>query len=175
MRPFRSGLPRPMKRSAGSFRFRSSNPPPSELPKKTVPDGDGLFWQRVKDLSAFFADGKKERSRRQTCRRPAVHRTAGIDFSNPSPSFCQKKTPPVGGVLFWQRVKDLNPHIRSQSPLCYHYTNPLFKTQDYYTRSAGFVNHKFPESRESFFSAVKIPLAFFPIIAHNIRNETEKG
>ena len=27
---------------------------------------------------------------------------------------------------FWQRVKDSNPHIQSQSLLCYHYTNPLF-------------------------------------------------
>ena len=26
----------------------------------------------------------------------------------------------------WQRVKDSNPHIQSQSLLCYHYTNPLF-------------------------------------------------
>ena len=76
---------------------------------------------------------------------------------------------------FWQRVKDLNPHIRSQSPLCYHYTNPLFKTQDYYTRSAGFVNHNFPDSQESFFAGAKIPLAFFPIIAHNIHNEKRKG
>ncbi len=25
----------------------------------------------------------------------------------------------------WQRVKDSNPHKRSQSPVCYHYTNPL--------------------------------------------------
>ena len=25
----------------------------------------------------------------------------------------------------WQREKDSNPHIRSQSPLCYHYTIPL--------------------------------------------------
>ena len=28
---------------------------------------------------------------------------------------------------FWQRVKDSNPHKRSQSPVCYHYTNPLDK------------------------------------------------
>lgn len=27
--------------------------------------------------------------------------------------------------LFWQRVKDSNPHIQSQSLLCYPYTNPL--------------------------------------------------
>ena len=28
-------------------------------------------------------------------------------------------------VSFWQRVKDSNPHIQSQSLLCYPYTNPL--------------------------------------------------
>ena len=28
-------------------------------------------------------------------------------------------------ILCWQREKDSNPHIRSQSPLCYHYTIPL--------------------------------------------------
>ncbi len=27
--------------------------------------------------------------------------------------------------FIWQREKDSNPHIRSQSPLCYHYTIPL--------------------------------------------------
>ena len=27
--------------------------------------------------------------------------------------------------LIWQREKDSNPHIRSQSPLCYLYTIPL--------------------------------------------------
>lgn len=27
---------------------------------------------------------------------------------------------------FWQRVKDSNPHIQSQSLLCYLYTNPLY-------------------------------------------------
>ena len=29
------------------------------------------------------------------------------------------------GHSWWQREKDSNPHIRSQSPLCYHYTIPL--------------------------------------------------
>ena len=28
-------------------------------------------------------------------------------------------------AAIWQREKDLNPRIRSQSPLCYHYTIPL--------------------------------------------------
>ena len=37
--------------------------------------------------------------------------------------------------LFWQRVKDSNPHIQSQSLLCYLYTNPLYlsaSTNRYY-------------------------------------------
>ena len=28
-------------------------------------------------------------------------------------------------VDFWQRMRDSNPHKRSQSPVCYLYTNPL--------------------------------------------------
>ena len=40
----------------------------------------------------------------------------------------QKKVlKPLGFQDFlWQRVKDSNPHIQSQSLLCYLYTNPLF-------------------------------------------------
>ena len=34
-------------------------------------------------------------------------------------------------TLSWQREKDSNPHIRSQSPLCYLYTIPLYcRTND---------------------------------------------
>ena len=35
-------------------------------------------------------------------------------------------------VPMWQREKDSNPHIRSQSPLCYLYTIPLFVTCKWY-------------------------------------------
>ena len=31
----------------------------------------------------------------------------------------------VPEFFLWQRVKDSNPHIQSQSLLCYLYTNPL--------------------------------------------------
>ena len=31
----------------------------------------------------------------------------------------------ISSLFLWQREKDSNPHIRSQSPLCYHYTIPL--------------------------------------------------
>ena len=38
---------------------------------------------------------------------------------------CKKEDHPTGGLLFWQRRKDSNPHKRSQSPVCYLYTTPL--------------------------------------------------
>ena len=30
------------------------------------------------------------------------------------------------GVFYWQRMRDSNPRERSQSPVCYRYTNPLY-------------------------------------------------
>ena len=50
-------------------------------------------------------------------------------------------------AAFWQRVKDSNPHIQSQSLLCYPYTNPLFLLLSrehacYYTKMAQNVNRK---------------------------------
>ncbi len=41
---------------------------------------------------------------------------------------CQKINPkPLGlGLIFWQRMRDSNPRKRSQSPVCYRYTNPLY-------------------------------------------------
>ena len=40
-----------------------------------------------------------------------------------------RKLPDLSGrqirQLLWQRMKDSNPHKRSQSPVWYHYTNPL--------------------------------------------------
>ena len=36
--------------------------------------------------------------------------------------------------LFWQRMRDSNPRERSQSPVCYRYTNPLWAEQLYYTQ-----------------------------------------
>ena len=34
----------------------------------------------------------------------------------------------MDGVFYWQRMRDSNPRKRSQSPVCYRYTNPLFGT-----------------------------------------------
>ena len=34
--------------------------------------------------------------------------------------------------VFWQRMRDSNPRKRSQSPVCYRYTNPLNAEHLYY-------------------------------------------
>ena len=58
------------------------------------------------------------------------------------------KTPPKWVVfLFWQRMRDSNPRKRSQSPVCYRYTNPLcgaLKHGYYYTYLPGKVKKFFP-------------------------------
>ena len=42
----------------------------------------------------------------------------------------------IAGLLFWQGMRDSNPRKRSQSPVCYRYTNPLTEllseAHDYY-------------------------------------------
>ena len=55
-------------------------------------------------------------------------------------------------AMTWQREKDSNPHIRSQSPLCYPYTIPLFCTALFGAKiiirnAVPFVKHYFPKSR----------------------------
>ena len=50
--------------------------------------------------------------------------------------------------LFWQGMRDSNPRKRSQSPVCYRYTNPLFaahslKRKIYYTQIFSFVKQYF--------------------------------
>ena len=42
-----------------------------------------------------------------------------------SPFDDQKCRYPNGYLHFWQRMRDSNPRKRSQSPVCYRYTNPL--------------------------------------------------
>lgn len=36
----------------------------------------------------------------------------------------------MGICIFWQRMRDSNPRKRSQSPVCYRYTNPLSHGRD---------------------------------------------
>ena len=60
----------------------------------------------------------------------------------------EPKTEQWQEFLSWQRVKDSNPHIQSQSLLCYLYTNPLYLSASanryYYTEKRDFVKSIFP-------------------------------
>ena len=38
---------------------------------------------------------------------------------------------------FWQRMRDSNPRKRSQSPVCYRYTNPLYVTRGHMVETTG--------------------------------------
>ena len=79
--------------------------------------GELLFWQREKDSTSAAAEAGSRGKR------------ATGTFSNTAPvrilSNVKKQPARMGELLFWQREKDSNPHIRSQSPLCYLYTIPL--------------------------------------------------
>ena len=68
--------------------------------------------------------------RRRDRRQATVHRTVVFDWFE---SDAKIKTPPDRVVfLFWQRMRDSNPRKRSQSPVCYRYTNPLSAERLYY-------------------------------------------
>lgn len=93
-------------------------------------------------------DGRLVTARaRFTIHQSSVQRSGGNPFEparGSEAAECQRRRGPCGfltlfpktekssrnlndsGSFLWQRVKDSNPHIQSQSLLCYLYTNPLY-------------------------------------------------
>ena len=70
-------------------------------------------------------------------------RFARPSSSNPHPMI-KNDQPQMWLVIFWQRMRDSNPRKRSQSPVCYRYTNPLYAWHGYYyTHSAKNVKNIF--------------------------------
>ena len=69
-------------------------------------------------------------------------------FRIPSHPLPITKATLLGGLCYWQRMRDSNPRERSQSPVCYRYTNPLSvtvllyakicKSQALFSHSSGF-------------------------------------
>ena len=54
------------------------------------------------------------------------------------------------GIWFlWQRMRDSNPRKRSQSPVCYRYTNPLYAEHLYYNQLYRKVKKNFEEFEKS--------------------------
>ncbi len=76
------------------------------------------------------------------------------------PSSSQKNPQPrKRSGIFWQRMRDSNPRKRSQSPVCYRYTNPLYHCDSVVARV--LLYPKLGKSQELFFiflpfSAAKI-------------------
>ena len=74
-------------------------------------------------------------------------------FAVPGAAKPKRKTRYSACLSFWQREKDSNPHIQSQSLLCYPYTIPLFdcrarKRRCYYSKTRGNVNRKIEKNKK---------------------------
>ena len=90
----------------------------------------------------------------------------GAALSNPHPTI-KNHQPQKWLVIFWQRMRDSNPRKRSQSPVCYRYTNPLCGRHGYYyTQSDANVKNFFPVFTEIFLAdSTSMPLVRKPIHA----------
>ena len=71
-----------------------------------------------------FGANRKEQSA-SSCRLARLRRSLALDGVE-SRKTSEKKEETPKGVSSWQRMRDSNPRKRSQSPVCYRYTNPLF-------------------------------------------------
>ena len=85
-----------------------------------------------------------------SCRLARLHRSLALDGFE-SHKIAEKKEETPKGVSSWQRMRDSNPRKRSQSPVCYRYTNPLcgrfasrHKQHGYYSTEKENVKHYFP-------------------------------
>ena len=84
-----------------------------------------FIWQREKDSNGV---PPFEANHDVPTRSPLTRQPLGDDIVRvriPPTRTLKKKSSQPKLRAFWQREKDSNPHIRSQSPLCYHYTIPL--------------------------------------------------
>ena len=83
-----------------------------------------------------------------------------LNRSNPTPRTKEKSPTFRLSFFFWQRMRDSNPRERSQSPVCYRYTNPLSTVSDtwllfssnmaYYTQLSKNVKYFFQISQKYF-------------------------
>ena len=79
---------------------------------------------RMRDSFAFSPLAKINDSPPSSWRRPSCLRQLGFYFRIPILAIKNTDTH-LGIRIFWQRMRDSNPRKRSQSPVCYRYTNPL--------------------------------------------------
>ena len=70
----------------------------------------------------------------------------------------KSQNPKILTQFLWQRVKDSNPHKRSQSPVCYLYTTPL---------NARIIIHSFSDLSTHFFTRFRCFRNTLPPAPHN--------
>ena len=110
-----------------------------------------ITWAEDEGFACIFARGKNKDSH-QFLNWWQQHATGMLRFnlSNPYPNARNSPTTLWSG-FFWQRMRDSNPRKRSQSPVCYRYTNPLCDRHvTYYTDFARNVKNYFPIYRKYF-------------------------
>ena len=83
----------------------------------------GWHWGRDEGFDCPFPTGKRYSVFRPRKSSPPPE---GCSYMGSNPFRITQKRPTTFVVgLFWQRMRDSNPRERSQSPVCYRYTNPL--------------------------------------------------
>ena len=83
-----------------------------------------------------------------------THRAHRKNQANPLAG--KKRSLRVRLALFWQRMRDSNPRKRSQSPVCYRYTNPLHLERCYYIQFSGKVKPQFKNLSFRAFRVLKL-------------------
>ena len=133
--------------------------PPQGTSRSSLPwrsrAGTPLWRPRTADRSAYFPN-------RSRCpRRP------GNPYER---TMAKRKDSQLSLRVFWQREKDSNPHIRSQSPLCYLYTIPLCSDEQK-------LLYRFSLVCQQFFRAL-LPFIFtsiFPTTAAGVPTAPQRG
>ena len=103
------------------------------------------FWQRMRDSIADLPEAN--RMERSALRRAArLHWSLAWRWVRIPPTYIKNRDT-KRCLCFWQRMRDSNPRKRSQSPVCYRYTNPLFVRHSWSpTSNMGIIPRKVKKS-----------------------------
>ena len=103
------------------------------------------IWKTGEGFDNIFACRSRQKSKKPPVFKWWQRYATGIPHSIGSNPLHVKNTQPRMWLgVFWQRMRDSNPRKRSQSPVCYRYTNPLNATTLLYakrTKSQGIFRH----------------------------------
>ena len=93
---------------------------------KSHPEGWAVIGMRMRDSIADLSKANRNVSIPSSRNRAKLHRSFAFRWVRIPRHSNKKCRYPDGYLHFWQRMRDSNPRKRSQSPVCYRYTNPLY-------------------------------------------------